>query len=91
MSFLKAWAMWSRETILRKVKVVHTLHKTICVNFVLYKVDTHFVISNEVRNLRSLSLFAVNCLQRFLCAVFDFIASKLICRQWNAHKIGVKI
>ena len=69
MSFLKAWAMWSRETILRKVKVVHTLHKTLCVNFGLRKVDTHFVISNEVRNLRSLSLFAVNCLQRFLCAV----------------------
>ena len=69
MSSLKAWAMWSRETMLRKVKVVHTLHKTICVNFVLYKVDTHFVISNEVRNLRSLSLYAINCLQRFLRAV----------------------
>ena len=69
MSFLKAWAMWSRETILRKVKVVHTLHKTLFVNFVLHKVDTHFVISNEVRNLRSLSLFAINCLQRFLRAV----------------------
>jgi hypothetical protein len=27
------------------------------------------VISNEVRNLRSLSLFAVNCLRRFLCVV----------------------
>jgi len=69
MSFLKAWAMWSREIILRKVKVVHTLHKTLCVNFVLHKVDTHFVISNEVKNLRSLSLFAVDCLQRFLSAV----------------------
>lgn len=69
MSFLKAWAMLSRETILRKVKVVHTLHKTICVNFVLHKVDTHFVISNEVRNHRSLSLYAINCLQRFLRAV----------------------
>ena len=69
MSFLKAWAMWSREIILRKVKVGHTLHKTICVNFGLHKVDTHFVISNEVRNLRSLSLYAINCLQRFLCAV----------------------
>jgi len=37
MSFLKAWAMWSREIILRKVKVVHTLHKTLFVNFGLRK------------------------------------------------------
>jgi len=27
----------------------------------------------------------------FVCSKFDFIASKLIRRQWNAHKIGVKI
>jgi len=27
----------------------------------------------------------------FACSKFNFIASKLICRQWNAHKIGVKI
>jgi len=27
----------------------------------------------------------------FVCSKFDFIVSRLVCRQWNARKIGVKI